>query len=371
MKAFSREGQIIRTSVAAILTNLALALCKLLVGLATGSIAIVLDAVNNASDMLSSLVTVIGTRIASRPADREHPYGHGRMEYLSAALISAIVLYAGITALIESVKKLLSPVTPQYSALSLVLIALAVLAKCVLGLYVTRQGKRLDADTLRHSGRDALLDALISASTLVAALVFLAFSLSLEAWLGLVIALVIVKAGVDMFRETVSKILGERADGALTKAVRRTITETPGISGAYDLTLSSYGPEQWIGSVHIEVPETWTAARIDAVSREIASRVFEKNHVVLSAIGIYSHNASSGCALQMENDVRALVMAQAHVLQMHGFYCDPEAKTARFDIVIDFVGPEEAHVYDAVQAAVQAAYPDYTFTIRCDASYAD
>ena len=204
----NREKMIIRTSLVGIMVNILLAAGKAGVGLLSNSIAIVLDAVNNLSDALSSVITIMGTKLAGRPADRDHPFGHGRYEYLSAAVISVIILYAGLTAFIESFKKVLHPETPYYSKLTLLLIAAAVIVKLLLGRYVKARGKELNSDSLVNSGEDARLDAVISASTLAAAVIFLASGISLEAWLGIAIAAYIIRSGVDMILETISKILG-------------------------------------------------------------------------------------------------------------------------------------------------------------------
>ena len=213
-----REKIIVRTSIIGIVANIFLAAFKAVIGLMSNSIAIVLDAVNNISDAGSSLITIIGTKLAGREPDKKHPFGYGRIEYLSAMVISVIVLYAGVTSLVESVKKIITPETPEYTATSLVIVGIAVLVKIVLGRYVKSVGLKVNSDSLVNSGEDATLDSVISASTLVAAAVFLIAGISLEAWLGAVISLVIVKSGIEMLKDTVSRLLGERNDPALHTA---------------------------------------------------------------------------------------------------------------------------------------------------------
>ena len=236
-KQENRNKTIIKTSIIGILANVFLAAFKAFVGMTSNSIAIVMDAVNNLSDAASSVITIIGTKLAGREADKKHPFGYGRVEYLSAMVISLLVLYAGITAFVESVKKIIHPDVPDYSAAALIIVAVAVVVKIVLGIYVKRVGVRVNSDSLINSGEDAKLDSVISASTLAAAAIYLLFHVSLEAWLGAIIALVIVKAGIDMRKETLSKILGERADAKLAQEIKATVTGYPEISGAYDLVL--------------------------------------------------------------------------------------------------------------------------------------
>ncbi|MBP0966117.1 MAG: cation transporter, partial [Oscillospiraceae bacterium] len=215
----AREKIIVKTSIIGIIANVFLAAFKAVIGLMTHSIAIVLDAVNNISDAGSSLITIIGTKLAGREPDKKHPFGYGRIEYLSAMVISVIVLYAGITSFVESVKKIISPSTPEYSVASLVIVGVAVVVKIVLGRYVKRVGERVNSDSLVNSGEDATLDSVISASTLVAAIIFMLCGLSLEAWLGAVISLVIIKSGFEMLKDTISQLLGERNDPDLAKSI--------------------------------------------------------------------------------------------------------------------------------------------------------
>ena len=160
-----REKQIVKTSVIGIVVNLLLSSGKAIIGLLSNSIAIILDALNNLSDAMSSVIAIVGTKLAQKPADKKHPYGHGRAEYISAMIISAIVLYAGITSLIESFKKILKPETPDYSSLAIILVAVAVFAKIILGLYVQKVGKKTKSDSLVASGKDALFDSIIAPST--------------------------------------------------------------------------------------------------------------------------------------------------------------------------------------------------------------
>ena len=366
-----RDQVIVRTSIIGILANLFLAGFKAFVGLVSGSIAIVLDAVNNLSDALSSVITIIGTKLAGRRPDRDHPFGHGRIEYLSAIIISVIVLYAGVTSLIESVKKIISPTTPDYNAAGLIIIAVAVLVKLLLGRYVKGVGEKVNSGALVDSGKDAMLDSIISASTLVAAGIFLLTHVSLEAWLGAVISLVIIKSGIEMLQESLSQILGERADAELTKAIKRTVAQFPGVHGAYDLVLHNYGPNTMIGSVHIEVDDSLTADRLDVLEREIAQAVIEKHRVILAGIGIYSVNTGSDFAAQVLGDVRRIAMSKDYVLQLHAFYLDEARKQIRFDVIIDYAAPDGASIYHGIVEEVRQRYPGYEVIVTYDVDISD
>ena len=366
-----REKTIIRTSIIGILANLFLAGFKAAVGLITHSVAIVMDAVNNLSDALSSIITIVGTRLAGRAPDKKHPLGHGRTEYLTAAVISLLVLYAGVTSLVESVKKILHPATPEYTPTALIIVAVAVAVKLVLGRYVKGVGDKVSSDALINSGEDARLDAVISASTLAAAGIFLAFHISLEAWLGAVISLVIIKSGLDMLRETLSRILGERVDSQLARELKQTVASFPGVYGAYDLILHSYGPELLVGSVHIEVPDTYTADQLDHLERDIVNAVFEKHGVALTGISVYARNTKSDQAAQVYEDIRRLVMSHEHVLQIHGFHYHEEEKELQFDLVLDFAAPDRQALYREIVGEIQARYPDHRLRVLLDADVSD
>ncbi len=370
-REMSREKTIVRTSVIGIIANVFLAGFKAVIGLMTHSIAIVLDAVNNISDAGSSLITIVGTKLAGREPDKKHPFGYGRIEYLSAMIISVIVLYAGITSFVESVKQIIHPETPDYSTVSLIIVAVAVVVKIVLGRYVKGVGVRVNSDSLINSGEDATLDSVISASTLVAAGIFLAFGVSLEAWLGAVISLVIIKSGIEMLKDTISQILGEKNDAELAADIKRTVTGFPDVQGAYDLVLNNYGPDTWNGSIHIEVPDTYSADQLDRLIREIQMAVHQQHHVILTAIGVYSMNTKDEEVIETQKKVREIVFAHPHVRQMHGFYLTKEEKTIRFDIVVSFDAKDRRAVYREVVADVQEAFPDHTLQVTMDADFAE
>ncbi|MBQ7534838.1 MAG: cation transporter [Stomatobaculum sp.] len=367
----SRDKTIIRTSIIGILANVFLATFKAVVGLTSNSIAIVMDAVNNLSDAASSVITIVGTKLAGKEPDRKHPFGYGRIEYFSAMLISVLVLYAGLTAFVESVKKIIHPDTPDYSKVSLAIVAVAVVVKIVLGRYVKHIGEKVNSDSLVNSGEDATLDSVISASTLLAAVVFLVSGISLEAWLGAAIALVIIKSGYGMMSETLSKILGERADAQLAKDIKHTISSFPQVFGAYDLVMHNYGPDSYNGSVHIEVPDSLSVNDLDLLNRRITSKVFEKHNVFLTAISVYSMNTMDRDVVDARMKVSKIATAEPHVLQMHGFHLDKELKTMRFDIVVSFDAKDRSQVYQNVCDKVQKEFPDYTLQVQMDIDFSE
>ncbi len=364
-----RHKVIIRTSIIGIAANVLLAVFKAVIGIFSHSIAITLDAVNNISDAASSVITIVGTKLAGRPADKKHPFGYGRIEYLSAMVISLIVLYAGITSFTESVKKIIHPETPDYSAVTLVIVAAGVIVKIVLGRFVKSNGEKVNSDSLIASGSDATLDAVISASTLVAAVLYLTLHIRLEAWLGAIISVVIIKSGIEMLRDTLSEILGERADIQIARDIQKTIRTFPEVLGTYDLVLNNYGPDTFTGTVHIEVAETMTAKEIDELLRKIQVRVFQEHRIALTAIGIYSSNTEDEKTKTVREQVAKIVFSSPYVLQMHGFFLDEEKKKIRYDLVISFDAKDRQAEYLALLQKVQEAFPEYTLEAAMDTDF--
>lgn len=353
----NRGSGIVRVSIIGIVANVLLAVFKAFVGTVSGSIAIIMDAVNNLTDATSSLITIIGTKLGSRRPDRKHPFGQGRMEYLSALVIALLVLYAGVTSFIESVKKIIHPEKPEYTAVSLVIITVAVFVKIWLGLYTKKSGERLHSESLVNSGSDAQFDAIISASTLVAAIIFLFSGISLEAWLGAIIAVVIIKSGLEMLSSAISKILGQSASVDLIQQIKKYVQSFDGVEGAYDLVLNDFGPEAYNGSIHIAVNNTMTVNELDELSREITSSVYHKFHVILTGIGVYAIETKDPEIIAMRDQIEKIVMADPHVKQMHGFHVDKKRKSIRFDVVISFDAPNDEHY--KIISSVQKAFPDY------------
>ncbi len=366
----NRNKVIVKTSLTGIAVNVLLAAFKAGAGLVSHSIAMVLDAVNNLSDALSSVITIIGTRLAGKRPDKKHPLGHGRIEYLTALLVAAIVLYAGITSLVESIKKIITPETPDYTNVALVIIAVAVVAKILLGRFVKRQGEKVNSSALVASGADATFDAILSASVLVCALIFIFFKISLEAYVGVIISLFIIRAGFEMMRDTLSDLLGRRADPEVSKEIKSIIKEEPEVMGAYDLILNNYGPDRNYGSVHMELRDTMTVDELDRLTRRVEEAVYRKTGVILTGIGVYAYNTGNDEAAHIRNDVQRMVMTHDWALQIHGFYVDTEAKKMRMDVVFSFeadVKESLEHLYEEIQTA----YPDYDISITPDVDVSD
>lgn len=365
-----RSSAIIKASLVGVGANLLLTCSKAFVGFMADSIAIVMDAVNNLSDALSSIITIVGTKLGAKAPDKEHPMGHGRMEYLSASVISIVILYAGITSLAESVKKIIHPVTPSYSWFSAAVVIMAIVVKLFLWRYDKKVGKANNSSSLTESGIDALFDALIASATLAAIIIYEKFGISIEAWLAAGISIVIMRSGIQMLIDTFSKMLGERVDSGLSMRIKLELSSFEGVSGAYDLVLHNYGPDEFYGSVNIQVPDTYTADMIDELTHRIQHEVYEKYGVMLVSVGIYSRNTTAGAA-DMEKQIRSIAASTDHVLQLHGFYVNEKDKNIRFDLVVDFDDFDRDEFVRKIEERIQDKYPDYSVDIDIDPDISD
>jgi cation diffusion facilitator family transporter len=362
----SRQSKIVRTSIIGIIVNLVLVAFKAVIGIMTNSIAITLDAVNNLTDALSSIITIIGAKLAGKAPDKDHPYGYGRIEYFSSVIIAAIVLWAGITAFMESWPKIFTPDVTNYTTVSLVIIAVAVVVKIALGQYVKRVGEDINSQALVASGSDALFDAILSLSTLVAAIISIFFNISLEGILGVIISIVIIKASIDMLKETVDSMIGSRVDSELSRKIKDSICEIPGVHGAYDLSLHNYGPESMQGSVHIEVDDTMSALDIHNLTRQIQAKIFSEFSIALT-VGIYARNDRYEHIRQYLDEITG---QYSEVLETHGFIVIEDKKLIMFDIIVDFDADRD-RIKNEILEKLKGKYPEFEYCMIDDYDISD
>jgi len=365
-----RSSQIIRTSWIGIIANVLLAAFKAGVGLLASSVAIVMDAVNNLSDALSSVITIVGTKLSQRPADRQHPFGFGRIEYFSAIIIAVIVLSAGVTSLIESVKKIFEPTAPSYSTVTLIVIIVAIVVKLVLGRYVKSQGEKLSSDALIASGSDALFDAIITLATLVSAGVMLLWHFSLDGILGALISLLIIKAGVEMLAAPVNELLGAKISPELLSQIKREVTDFDGVHGVFDIILHNYGPDVQIGSLHINVLDTMDAHEIHGLTRRITEEMYAR-HGIIMTVGIYAVATGKNLRAQLQQTVMQALAAHEHIEQVHGFYYFEDERRVSVDIVPDLTIHDDAAFIEELKAEVQPLVPHDHLTIVIDHNYSE
>lgn len=364
-----REKKIIKTSILGIIVNIILVVFKAIIGIIVNSIAIISDAVNNLTDAISSIVTIIGTKLANKPADKKHPFGHGRIEYFTSVIVAFLVLVAGITAIKESIEKIIDPGEANYSIVSLIIIAVAVVVKFVFGRYVKKVGKKVNSQSLVASGEDAFMDSILSFSTLLAAIINFIWNLSLEGYLGIIIGLFIIKAAIDMLKETINTMIGERADKETANKIREKVCSYKEVQGAYDLTLHNYGPSKTIATVHIQVRDDMTAQEIHILTRGITIDVFEEYGILLT-IGIYAAN-DKGEFSDMKKDLGNVVKQYNDIKQLHGFYINKKNNNVYFDLIFDFDCENPKEIKDKIVKEMKDKYQQYEFNVILDDDFSD
>ena len=371
MSSETRNKKIIKTSIIGIIANFILAIFKVVVGFLSGSIAIILDAVNNLSDTLSSIVTIVGVKFANRAPDKNHPLGHGRFEYLGAAIIATVISYIGFTAIFESIGKIINPNEVNYTFITFLVVSVSVIIKILLGRYYKKIAKQVDSDSLKNSGFDAMMDALISAATIVAGFIYVIWGISIEAYLATLISVFIIYSGFKMLRESFSVILGERVDSDLSRRIKQAICEIDGVYGAYDLLIHDYGTGRSYASVNIDVLDTLSVVEVDDISREVRRLVGQRFRIYISSVGIFPINTKDKHTVEVRNNIKAMMLMNDHIRQIHGFRIDEKAKEITFDVVIDFSVKDQNALRRRIIKELKRVYPDYHFVISIDLDFSD
>lgn len=371
MSSEARNKKIIKTSIIGIIANFILVIFKVAVGFLSGSIAIILDAVNNLSDTLSSIVTIAGVKFANRAPDKNHPLGHGRFEYLGTAMIATVISYIGFTAIFESIGKIINPNEVNYTFITFLVVSVSVIIKILIGRYYKKIAKQVDSDSLKNSGFDAMMDALISAATIVAGFIYVIWGISIEAYLATLISVFIIYSGFRMLRESFSVILGERVDSDLSRRIKQAICEIDGVYGAYDLLIHDYGTGRSYASVNIDVLDTLSVVEVDDISREVRHLVGQRFRIYVSSVGIFPINTKDKHTVEVRNNIKAMMLMNDHIRQIHGFRIDEKAKEITFDVVIDFSVEDQNALRRRIIKELKRVYPDYHFVISIDLDFSD
>ena len=361
-----RDRTIIITNIINIIANILLSSLKIIIGLIINSISIVSDGINNASDTASSIVAIIGTKLAAKAPDKDHPYGHGRLEYIASLVVSGLIIYAGLAAGYASIKKIINPIEPSYSLISIILLISAILIKVFISIYASKKGKEVNSPVLIACGKDAFNDVLLTSSVLIAALLYIIFNINVEAFIGLTVSIYIFISGIDLILESIKNLLGTRVDNDLAISIKKEVEKEKEVQGAYDLHLSNYGPDNYIGSIHIELYEKLTVAEVDKISRRITKNIYDKYGVNLHTIGVYSINKDNKKNNNIKKDIEKIVFSHNEVLQMHGFYIDMNDKFINLDIVIDYKIKNKDNLSKEIIKSIKKKYKDYKINMTID-----
>ena len=335
MTAAERTGIINRTSILGIVVNVLIAGVKIAAGLLASSVAIVSEGVNNAADALTSVLTMVGTRLAGRHPDAKHPFGYGRIEYLTGLVVAVVIIVSGVQMLIESVKLIFRPEELSISYVSLAIVAVSAVVKFFLGLYTIARGRVAKSDALVGVGLECRGDSYISIITIGVAVVFLLTGVSLDAYAGVVMSAIILKAGVEVLLKIVSELIGRPGEKELATKIYQLVRATPGVVGAADMMLHNYGPNAWSGSVNVEIDHAKSVGEVYAMLHELQLGIMHEEHVTM-VFGVYAVDDDHVETRRIRRTILEYVKAHEHVKSFHAVYLEPGTNRLYCDLVVDY-----------------------------------
>ena len=357
------------SGIVGIVVNLLLFAGKFIAGTVSGSIAISADAFNNLSDAGSSIVSLVSFRIAAKPADRDHPFGHARIEYIASMIVSFLILLVGFEIVSDSVKKIISrESTLVFSVLSVTILSVSILAKLWLALFNYRLGKKIGSDVMRATAVDSLSDTVSTTAVLVATLIFRFTGLDIDAWVGLAVALFIFWAGIRILRETQNSLLGEGPVKEVTDAIDAIVSGYPAILGIHDLMIHSYGPGHSFASFHAEVDGADDVYESHDVIDEVERRIREELSIVCT-IHMDPINTDDSLTASLREETAELVREIDPRITVHDFRVVPGV--THTNLIFDVAVPYElkmtvSEIRDAVSEKVREKHENYYAVVTVD-----
>lgn len=368
----ARYGMIAGTT--GIGVNALIFVVELIIGLASHSVAIMADAFHNLTDVASSLITVISFKVASRPADRHHPFGHGRMEYVSSLLVAIVIILIGFEFIQSSFEKILHPAAVHFSIVTLVLVLLFIPLKLLLSLFYRRLGKRIRSGTLQATAMDALSDVFVLAVASVSLICARFTTLPVDGWLGMLVSLFILFSGFSIGKQALSPLLGEAPDPAIVKAIVEGVQSYPYVTGVHDLIIHNYGPGKGMASIHAEVPADVPVMElhesIDRAERELS----EKLNIVL-VIHMDPLNKNDETTKRVQGELMEAIRPLSTVHSVHDFRIvgHGEHLNLVFDAVVDSGIPATnaatEQLVKEINELLHQKHPHYHAVVQIDRNY--
>ena len=351
-----------------IVCNFLLFALKLVAGLLSGAVSIVADALNNLSDAASSVVTLLGFRLAQRPADKDHPYGHARYEYLSGLIVAALILVIGMDLAESSVIRIFNPTVVEFSALTFVILGCAAAVKLWLCLFYRKTGKYIGSATLKATAVDSRNDVIATAAVLAGCLLQRYLQVQLDGYVGLAVSVFILWSGIGIAKETISPLLGQRADKELTEKISQRILSCPQVLGIHDLLVHDYGPGQCFASVHVEISAEEEPLvchdLIDAIENDVLEQL--NVHLVIHYDPVVTDDAEWE---KMRQKVTRIIKGLDSRLSMHDFRVVRGASSPKlvFDLSVPYdMGQQKKELKTQIDQALQENGRNYTTVIRFD-----
>ena len=356
--------------VTGILCNLLLCGLKLLAGLLSGSLAMIADAFNNLSDAGSAIVTLVGFRLAGAPPDKDHPFGHGRMEYLSAMGVAVLIILAGFELATSAVDKIFHPTVTKFSPVAVLILAVSIAIKLWMALFHRRIGKQIRSDALLAAGTDSRNDVICTAVVLVCAVAARFTTLPLDGYVGVAVALFVIWSGFTVIRDTVSPLLGQAPDPELVENIQQTVLSYEGVVGIHDLIVHDYGPGRVIVSLHAEVPEDQSITKSHDVIDNIEMALMERYHI-LACIHLDPVDTDNPETLRLKEQAIALMNRVDESLTLHDFrVVNGDTHTnLLFDLVVPHTCKKPDEIAQKMRDAVHESDPRLYAVIKVEYSY--
>ena len=353
-----------------IVCNLLLCGGKLLAGFLAGSLAMIADAFNNLSDAGSSIVTLVGFKLAGAPADEDHPFGHGRMEYLSTLGVAVLIILAGFELASSALDKILHPEEPAFSVVSAVILLASIGVKLWMAIFNRRIGQRIHSDTLLATGTDSRNDVICTGVVLVSSIVSWRTGWSLDGYVGMAVALFVMWSGFSIIRDTISPLLGQAPDPELVKEIEKTVLDHEGVVGIHDMMIHDYGPGRMMISLHAEVPE----AQSIRISHDIIDNIeveLQEKYNVIACIHMDPVDTDNPETLALKEMVTALLPTLDARLSLHDFrvVAGDTHTNLLFDVVVPHDYPDRQQLPARIQSAVQQHDPKLFTVLKVETSY--
>lgn len=367
----ARKKAGMRASGVGILCNLLLFGGKLAVGALANSIAIMADAFNNLSDAGSSIVTLAGFKMADKPADREHPFGHGRIEYVSGLVVAFLILLVGVQLFMSSVEKILHPEALQSGVAALVILVLSIIVKLFMGLYYRHVGQKIDSPSLKAAMTDSISDVVATAAVLLSVAIFLCFQINVDGIIGALVAVFVFAAGIKTVRDTLNPLLGQAPDPQLVEDIKNHVLSYDGVLGLHDLMVHNYGPGQFMASLHVEVAADEDIMKshdmIDTIERELQTLLHVLTVIHMDPIVMNDERVS-----QARDEVAEIIKRVEPRVSFHDFRMveGPSHTNLIFDLLVPYeLAPKSSQYVEQIDRAVKQYNSRYFTVITVDKGY--
>lgn len=364
----TRQGVVMTTSAVGIIVNVLLASVKVAIGVLANSIAVISEGINNATDSLSSVITMVGAKLSNKRPTKKHPFGYGRIEYITSLIIAGLIIATAVELLKSSIKLIIEPQDLTVNTLTLIIIAASAFVKLWLAWYTIKKGKQVNSGILVAMGTDSRNDCIVSAVTIVSALIFIIFHFSVDAYAGIITSLFIFKAGFDILKDTLANLLGQPVEKETADELYKIIRSTPGVLNAADMILHNYGPDRYSGSVNIEMDHQMTVEQLYATIHKLQLDIMHQKGITM-VFGIYAVDRDHSEIKQMRQQIAQYVRGKEHVISYHALYLEPQTNVIYVDLVVDYELKDWNRLRTDFTEYMHGLYPDNKVELTIETEY--